>query len=150
MTSEKLGDGLYRLTTGDGSYDSIVVEFKDHMMMLEAGQPEARALAYIAETKKLFPNKPMRYVMEHASALGPHRRTAGVGGRGRDDHHAAEQQGVLREGAQHAENAAERHAREEPEEGEDRNDCREEGLLGRYANRGVLSRLSGAALERPD
>jgi glyoxylase-like metal-dependent hydrolase (beta-lactamase superfamily II) len=32
-------------------------------MMLEAGQSEARALAYIAETKKLFPNKPIRYVM---------------------------------------------------------------------------------------
>ncbi len=32
-------------------------------MMLEAGQSEARGLAYIAETKKLFPNKPIRYVM---------------------------------------------------------------------------------------
>ncbi len=32
-------------------------------MMLEAGQSEARALAYIAEAKKLIPNKPIRYVM---------------------------------------------------------------------------------------
>ena len=32
-------------------------------MMLEAGQSEARGLAYIAETKKLIPNKPIRYVM---------------------------------------------------------------------------------------
>ena len=32
-------------------------------MMLEAGQPEARALAYIAEAKRLIPNKPIRYVM---------------------------------------------------------------------------------------
>lgn len=63
VTSEKLGDGLYRLTTGAGSYDSLVVEFKDHIMMLEAGQSEARALAYIAEAKKLIPNKPIRYVM---------------------------------------------------------------------------------------
>jgi glyoxylase-like metal-dependent hydrolase (beta-lactamase superfamily II) len=63
VTSEKLGDGLYRLTTGAGSYDSLIVEFKDHIMMLEAGQSEARALAYIAETKKLIPNKPIRYVM---------------------------------------------------------------------------------------
>jgi glyoxylase-like metal-dependent hydrolase (beta-lactamase superfamily II) len=63
VTTEKLGDGLYRLTTGTGSYDSLVVEFRDHVMMLEAGQSEARALAYIAETKKLFPNKPTRYVM---------------------------------------------------------------------------------------
>ena len=63
VTSEKLGDGLYRLTTGAGSYDSLIVEFRDHIMMLEAGQSEARALAYIAEAKKLIPNKPIRYVM---------------------------------------------------------------------------------------
>ncbi len=63
VTAEKLGDGLYRLTTGAGSYDSLIVEFNDHIMMLEAGQPEARALAYIAEAKRLIPNKPIRYVM---------------------------------------------------------------------------------------
>jgi glyoxylase-like metal-dependent hydrolase (beta-lactamase superfamily II) len=62
VTAEKLGDGLYRLTTGAGSYDSLLVEFRDYVMMLEAGQPEARSVAYIAETKKLFPNKPLRYV----------------------------------------------------------------------------------------
>jgi glyoxylase-like metal-dependent hydrolase (beta-lactamase superfamily II) len=62
VTAEKLGDGLYRLTTGPGSYDSLLVEFRDYVMMLEAGQPEARSVAYIAETKKLYPNKPLRYV----------------------------------------------------------------------------------------
>jgi glyoxylase-like metal-dependent hydrolase (beta-lactamase superfamily II) len=63
VTTEKLGEGLYRLTTGPGSYDSVLVEFRDHIMMLEAGQSEARALAYVAKTKELFPNKPIRYVM---------------------------------------------------------------------------------------
>ena len=63
VTSEKLGDGLYRLTTGPGSYDSVIVEFKDYVMMLEAGQSIARASAYLPEIKKLFPNKPIRYVM---------------------------------------------------------------------------------------
>jgi glyoxylase-like metal-dependent hydrolase (beta-lactamase superfamily II) len=63
VTTEKLGDGLWKLTTGAGSYDSIVVEFKDYVMLLEAGQSEARALAYVAEVKKLVPNKPIRYVM---------------------------------------------------------------------------------------
>jgi len=63
VTPEKLGDGLYRLTTGPGSYDSVIVEFKDYVMMLEAGQSIPRGLAYIAETKKLIPNKPIRYVM---------------------------------------------------------------------------------------
>jgi glyoxylase-like metal-dependent hydrolase (beta-lactamase superfamily II) len=73
VTSEKLGDGLYRLTTGPGSYDSVIVEFKDYTMMLEAGQSQARALAYVAETKKLIPNKPIRYVMNthpHADHTG--------------------------------------------------------------------------------
>ena len=63
VTTEKLGDGLYRLTTGAGSYDSLIVEFKDYVMMLEAGQSQARAQAYVDETKKLFPGKPIRYVM---------------------------------------------------------------------------------------
>ena len=73
VTTEKLGDGLYRLTTGTGSYDSLLVEFKDHLMILEAGQNEARALAYIEEAKKLAPNKPIRYVMNthpHADHTG--------------------------------------------------------------------------------
>jgi glyoxylase-like metal-dependent hydrolase (beta-lactamase superfamily II) len=77
VTSEKLGDGLYRLTTGPGSYDSVIVEFKDYIMMLEAGQSEARGLAYIAKTKELIPNKPIRYVMnthphsDHTGGLPP-------------------------------------------------------------------------------
>ena len=73
VTSEKLGDGLYRLTTGAGSYDSVLVEFKSYVMMLEAGQSIARATAYIAETKKIFPTKPIRYVMvthPHADHTG--------------------------------------------------------------------------------
>jgi glyoxylase-like metal-dependent hydrolase (beta-lactamase superfamily II) len=63
VTTEKLGEHVHRLTTGAGSYDSLLVEFRDHLMFLEAGQSEARALAYIAEAKKMFPNKPIRYVM---------------------------------------------------------------------------------------
>ena len=73
VTPEKLGDGLYRLTTGTGSYDSILVEFKDYLMILEAGQNEARALAYISEAKKIAPGKPIRYVMNthpHADHTG--------------------------------------------------------------------------------
>src|ERR671910_1963739 len=38
-------------------------------MMLKAGQSVARGLAYIAEAKKLIPNKPIRYVVNtHAHA----------------------------------------------------------------------------------
>ena len=73
VTVEKLGEGLYRLTTGAGSYDSLLVEFGDHLMMLEAGQSEARSLAYIAEAKRLVPNKPIRYIVNthpHADHTG--------------------------------------------------------------------------------
>jgi len=51
---------------GGTSYDDLD-------RMLEAGQPEARALAYIAEAKKLIPNKPIRYVANthpHADHTG--------------------------------------------------------------------------------
>src|SRR5690606_37550550 len=63
ITKEQLGDGVFRYTTGQGSYDSLVIEFNDHIMMLEAGQSQARATAYVAEIKRQFPNKPIRYVM---------------------------------------------------------------------------------------
>ncbi|MEP7353257.1 MAG: MBL fold metallo-hydrolase [Acidobacteriota bacterium] len=73
VTAEKLGDGIYRLTTGNGSYDSVIVEFKDYIMMFEAGDSIARAESYLAETHKLIPNKPIRYVMNthpHADHTG--------------------------------------------------------------------------------
>jgi len=73
VTAEKLGDGFFRLNSGPGSYDTLIVEFKDHIMMLEAGQPEARSLAYLAETKKMYPNKPIRYLVNthpHADHTG--------------------------------------------------------------------------------
>lgn len=63
VTAEKLGDGLTRLTTGAGSYDSLLIEFKDYLMVLEGGQSEARSLAYISEIRKLVPGKSIRYVM---------------------------------------------------------------------------------------
>lgn len=63
VTKEDLGNGLWRYTTGQGSYDSLIVEFDRYVMMLEAGQSQARAAAYVAEVKRQFPNKPIRYVM---------------------------------------------------------------------------------------
>ena len=70
--SEKLADGVYRIT---GGYVSLAVEFRDHVVVLEGGQSEARALAVIAETKRLFPNKRIKYIVnthphfDHASGL---------------------------------------------------------------------------------
>ena len=62
LTKEQLAPWLWRYTTGAGSYDSIIVEFDDYIMMLEAGQSQARAQLYIDEIKRQFPGKPIRYV----------------------------------------------------------------------------------------
>ena len=62
LTKEQLSPWLWRYTTGAGSYDSIIAEFDDYIMMLEAGQSQARAQLYIDEIKRQFPDKPIRYV----------------------------------------------------------------------------------------
>ena len=63
-TSEKLADGVWRI---NGAYNALAVEFADHVLLFEPGpQNEARAQAIIAETKKVIPNKPIRYgVISH-------------------------------------------------------------------------------------
>ena len=72
--SEKLADGVYRIT---GGYVSLAVEFRDHIVVLEGGESEARGLAVIAESKRLFPNKRIKYVVnthphfDHAAGLAP-------------------------------------------------------------------------------
>ena len=62
LTKEELAPWLWRYTTGGGSYDSVIAEFDDYIMMLEAGQSQARAQLYIDEIKRQFPGKPIRYV----------------------------------------------------------------------------------------
>ena len=64
--SEKLGDGVYLIT---GGYAVIAVDFKDHIALIESGQNEARALAVIAEAKRLIPNKPIRYLINTHSHI---------------------------------------------------------------------------------
>jgi glyoxylase-like metal-dependent hydrolase (beta-lactamase superfamily II) len=72
--SEKLGDGVYLIT---GGYAVIAVDFKDYITLIECGQNEPRALAVIAEAKRLIPGKPIKYVInthshiDHSSGLRP-------------------------------------------------------------------------------
>ena len=91
--SERLADGVYRIT---GGYVSLAVEFKDHVVVLEGGENEARGLAVIAEARRLFPNKRIKDVVnthphfDHAGGLpavrgrrvisGDHRRQQQVPG----------------------------------------------------------------------
>jgi glyoxylase-like metal-dependent hydrolase (beta-lactamase superfamily II) len=62
--SERLADGVYRIT---GGYVALAVEFRDHSLIFEpAGQNEARAQAIINEVKRVIPGKPIRYgVLSH-------------------------------------------------------------------------------------
>jgi glyoxylase-like metal-dependent hydrolase (beta-lactamase superfamily II) len=60
VASEKIADGVYRIT---GGYVSLAVEFKDHVVVLEGGQNDARGLAVIAEVKRLFPTTRIKYVV---------------------------------------------------------------------------------------
>jgi glyoxylase-like metal-dependent hydrolase (beta-lactamase superfamily II) len=74
VQSEKLADGVYRIT---GGYVALAIELTDHIVILEGGQSEARGLAVIAEAKRVIPGKPLRYVVnthahfDHASGLAP-------------------------------------------------------------------------------
>ena len=56
-TSIKLADGVYRLT---GGYDALAVELKDQAVIIGGGRDETRALALLAETKRLFPGKAIK------------------------------------------------------------------------------------------
>jgi glyoxylase-like metal-dependent hydrolase (beta-lactamase superfamily II) len=57
-TSKKLGDGVYQITSG---YRSVAIEFKDYVVVIDA--PQAGFDGTLAEVKKLFPNKPIKYVV---------------------------------------------------------------------------------------
>ena len=61
VKSEKLSEGVWYLT--GGSHHSVLVEFSDHVALIEAPLNEERSLAVIAEVKKLVPAKPIRYLI---------------------------------------------------------------------------------------
>jgi glyoxylase-like metal-dependent hydrolase (beta-lactamase superfamily II) len=61
VETQKLGDGIWYLT--GGSHHSLVVEFTDHLVVVEAPLNEERSNAVIAEAHKLAPSKPIRYVI---------------------------------------------------------------------------------------
>jgi glyoxylase-like metal-dependent hydrolase (beta-lactamase superfamily II) len=57
VTAEPVGKGVWFLA--GGSHHSVLVEFADHLMLIEAPQSEARTLAVIAKAKETVPNKPL-------------------------------------------------------------------------------------------
>jgi glyoxylase-like metal-dependent hydrolase (beta-lactamase superfamily II) len=61
VASQKLADGVWYI--GGGSHNSLAVEHKDYVTMIESPLDDARTNAVIAEIHKLIPNKPIRYVI---------------------------------------------------------------------------------------
>ena len=61
VASERIADGVFYLK--GGTHHSVALEFADHIVLIEGPQNEQRSLAVIAEVKRLFPNKPLRYLV---------------------------------------------------------------------------------------
>jgi glyoxylase-like metal-dependent hydrolase (beta-lactamase superfamily II) len=57
VTAEVIAPGVWLL--GGGSHHSALVEFSDHLLLVEAPQSEARTLAAIAKARELVPGKPL-------------------------------------------------------------------------------------------
>ncbi|MEC4747272.1 MBL fold metallo-hydrolase [Methylomicrobium sp. Wu6] len=57
----KLADGVYYLT--GGTHHSVAIAQKDHIVLVEAPQNEARSLALIAKLQEVIPNKPIKYLI---------------------------------------------------------------------------------------
>jgi len=61
VESKKMSDGVYYLT--GGTHHSLAVEMRDHIVVVDVPNNEARATAVLAKAKELIPNKPVRYVV---------------------------------------------------------------------------------------
>jgi hypothetical protein len=60
VTPEKIADGVWLM---HGGHNSVLIEFKDYLAVVDAPLNEAHSLAMIAEMKKLVPGKPIKYVI---------------------------------------------------------------------------------------
>jgi len=61
VVSTKLADGVWFL--GGGTHNSVLIEFKDYVAVVEAPNDENRSNAVIAEVKNLVPSKPIKYLI---------------------------------------------------------------------------------------
>jgi glyoxylase-like metal-dependent hydrolase (beta-lactamase superfamily II) len=61
VTVEKLAAGVYYLK--GGTHHSVAIDQKDHIVVVEGPQNEARSAAVIAKVKETIPNKPIKYLV---------------------------------------------------------------------------------------
>jgi glyoxylase-like metal-dependent hydrolase (beta-lactamase superfamily II) len=61
VTTEEVAKGIWFLA--GQSHHSVLVEFSDHLMLIEAPQHDTRALAVIAKARELRPGKPLTQIV---------------------------------------------------------------------------------------
>lgn len=61
VTVGKLAEGVFYLT--GGTHHSVVIEQRDHLVLIESPLNEERSLALIAKIKETFPSKPIKYLI---------------------------------------------------------------------------------------
>ena len=61
VTTEKVADGVWFVA--GGSHNSVAIEMKDHLVLVEAPLNDGRSGLVIDELKKLIPGKPIRYAI---------------------------------------------------------------------------------------
>lgn len=61
VTANKLAEGVYWLT--GGTHHSVVIEQKDHVVLVEAPLNEERSLAILSKLAEIAPNKPVKYLV---------------------------------------------------------------------------------------
>jgi len=72
--AERLAENVYLIK---GGYQSLALGFADHVVVFEAGQSEARGQQILDEVKRLFPDKPIRYLInshphsDHTAGMVP-------------------------------------------------------------------------------
>ncbi|NML47968.1 MBL fold metallo-hydrolase [Ramlibacter sp. G-1-2-2] len=77
---QKVADGVWFL--GGGSHNSVLVEFADHLLLVESPLYDGRAQAVLAAAKQLAPGKEVRYVLDshhHFDHAGGLRAAAAAG-----------------------------------------------------------------------
>ena len=71
VDTQRLADGVYLL--GGASHNSVAIGFKDYVAVVEAPLNEERNLAVIEEIVRLFPGKPIRFLVnthQHHDHIG--------------------------------------------------------------------------------
>lgn len=80
IKADMIADGVWFLTSG--APQTLLVEFSDHVVLIEGPSNDERTMATIAEVKRMLPNKPIKYLVNthhHSDHAGGIRAYAAEG-----------------------------------------------------------------------